>query len=156
MGVAARAVAEARGRSERHAIALAAPSFLAASDDPLRSEQVLANLLDNAIRYSPGGGPIEVALSRPAPEWVELTVRDRGVGIPPEARGRIFERFYQAHANGTGGSQGGLGLGLYICRQIAELHGGAIRAEFPPDGGTRVVVRLPRGREESDAPRVAD
>jgi signal transduction histidine kinase len=75
---------------------------------------------------------------------VELSVRDRGVGIPAEHRAHIFDRFYQAHAGGQLTNMAGLGLGLYISRQIVELHGGTIEAQFPEDGGTRIVVRLPR------------
>ncbi|MGH2515309.1 MAG: sensor histidine kinase, partial [Ktedonobacterales bacterium] len=73
-------------------------------------------------------------------ERVRLAVRDRGLGIPPEKRAAIFERFYQAHASDH---RSGLGLGLYICRQIIALHDGEITAEFPPDGGTRFAVVLP-------------
>ena len=110
--------------------------------DPLRLEQVLMNLIDNAIRYSPEGGSIEIEVAQPAPDRVRLAVRDHGIGIPPEKRAHIFDRFYQAHA---GTHLVGLGLGLYISRQIVELHGGRIEAEFPPDGGTRFVVSLPTG-----------
>jgi signal transduction histidine kinase len=111
--------------------------------DPLRIEQVLTNLLDNAIKYSPHGGSVEVeAAVRPsAPDAVEVSVRDHGLGIPPSRRGQIFERFYQAEAAGTYAA--GMGLGLYISRQIVDLHGGCIAAEFPDDGGTRFVVTLP-------------
>jgi len=71
---------------------------------------------------------------------VELAVRDHGLGIPPERRSRIFECFYQAQADGY---RSGTGLGLYISRKIVELHGGELRAEFPPDSGSRFVVHLP-------------
>ena len=133
-------VADARVANDLHSITLAVPGPVAAQVDPLRLEQVLANLLDNAIKFSPDGSPIEVVLSQPDGAAVELSVRDRGIGIPPEKRDRMFERFCQAHADGP---NLGLGLGLYISRQIVELHGGEIGAEFPPDGGTRFVVRLP-------------
>jgi signal transduction histidine kinase len=130
--------------TDQHIFALEAPASLEAMVDPLRLEQVVVNLLDNAVKYSPDGGRIELVVSRPTPELFELSVRDHGLGIPPEKRGHIFERFYQAHANAQ---RGGMGLGLYITRQIIELHGGSIRAEFPPDGGTRFVVELPIGAE---------
>ena len=139
----ARALATASGDG-RHRVTLEAPSALAAEADPLRLEQVLTNPLDNAIKYSPEGGAIRVALSCPRDGWVELAVRDWGLGIPAQRRGRIFERFFQAHGDGH---RSGLGLGLYVSRQIAELHGGAIRAEFPDDGGTRFVVSLPVAAE---------
>jgi signal transduction histidine kinase len=76
---------------------------------------------------------------RPSGE-IELSVRDHGLGIRPEKRPQIFERYYQAHGDGF---RSGMGLGLYITREIVELHGGSIEAEFPEDGGTRFIVRLP-------------
>jgi signal transduction histidine kinase len=135
-----RYVSTIRAESPSHPIRLEAPERLEASLDPLRFEQVLTNLVDNAIKYSPEGGPIEVGLRCPSPELIELAVQDRGLGIPPEQRGQIFERFFQAHGAGR---RGGLGLGLYISRQIVELHGGQIWAEFPERGGSHFVVRLP-------------
>jgi excisionase family DNA binding protein len=133
-------VSTARERSDRHPISFDGPGSLEAHVDPLRFEQVLTNLLDNAIKYSPDGGEIDVCLMRERDGSVEVSVRDRGVGIPPEKREQIFERFYQAHGNGY---QSGMGLGLHISREIVELHGGNIRAEFPGDAGTRFIVRLP-------------
>ena len=126
-------------RSER-AILVDAPAAVEVEVDPLRLEQVLANLLDNAIKYSPEGRPIEVAVARLDAASVQLSVRDHGPGIPPEKRGQIFERFYQANRDGY---KNGMGLGLYISRQIVELHDGEIGAEFPLEGGTRFLVRLP-------------
>jgi signal transduction histidine kinase len=81
-----------------------------------------------------------VALGMTSLATVVLEVRDRGIGIPPERRAHLFDRFYQAHGEGY---FGGLGLGLFISRQIVELHGGQIQVDFPPDGGTRFVVVLP-------------
>ncbi|HLZ70348.1 MAG TPA: GAF domain-containing sensor histidine kinase [Dehalococcoidia bacterium] len=115
---------------------------LPARVDPLRIEQVLTNLLDNAVKFSPENGAIEVELSELGGELL-LTVSDHGIGIPPEHRGKIFDRFYQAH---EGSASAGMGLGLYISAQIVERHGGTIRAEFPEQGGTRFTVTLPRGR----------
>jgi signal transduction histidine kinase len=135
-------VANAASVSPRHTMRLDAPPSLTATIDPLRLEQVIMNLLDNAVKYSPSGGEIEVRLARVADRAAELSVRDHGLGIPPEKRAQIFERFYQAHG---GGHRSGLGLGLFICRQIVEMHGGTITAEFPEDGGTRVIVRIPLG-----------
>ena len=111
--------------------------------DPLRIEQVVTNLIDNAIKYSPEGGQIDVRadVRRRPTRPCAIVVRDRGVGVPPEHRAHIFDRFYQAHAGGPLTSMAGMGLGLYISRQIVELHGGSIDAEFPEDGGTRFVVR---------------
>jgi signal transduction histidine kinase len=115
-----------------------------------RLEQVLTNLLDNAVKYSPQGGPVEVVLARVGADTVELSVRDRGLGIPAEKREQLFERFYQAHANGNG-HRSGMGLGLFVSRQIAQLHGGDIRPEFSLEGGTRFVVRLPIALDETES-----
>lgn len=133
-------VRNARDWSDRHPITFDGPTTLKAHADTLRLEQVVTNLLDNAIKYSPDGGEIVVQLSRTPEGCVELAVRDHGIGIPPENRGQIFERFYQAHGDGY---QHGMGLGLHISREIVELHRGQIRAEFPDGGGTCFVVSLP-------------
>jgi signal transduction histidine kinase len=146
-------VSSTRARREQDSITLEAPASLQAWIDPLRIEQVLANLLDNAIKHSPHGEPIVVTLSQPEPGTLKLTVSDRGVGIPIEARDRIFERFFQARPDDA---TQGLGLGLYVSRQIAELHGGQIRADFPAEGGTRFVVTLPVGIEALAVSHAAD
>ena len=129
----------------RHDISIDCPDSLNATVDSLRLEQVLINLLENAVKFSPNGGSIQVALRQAEAGLVELSVRDHGLGIPTEKRGSIFERYFQAHSDAH---RGGMGLGLYISRQIVELHGGEIWAEFPPDGGTRVVMQLPTGRPD--------
>jgi signal transduction histidine kinase len=128
--------------TSRHTLHVRTSPEVPALVDPLRIEQVVMNLLDNAIKYSPRGGPIDVELTQPGPGLARLTVADRGVGIPIERRPHIFERFYQAH---EGDHAPGLGLGLYISHQIVELHGGSIEPEFPPDGQTRFTITLPTG-----------
>jgi PAS domain S-box-containing protein/excisionase family DNA binding protein len=140
VAVVEQVVASARARGDGHVISLAATQPVEAEVDPLRLDQVLTNLLDNAIKYSPEGGGIEVGVSRLMDDALEIAIRDHGRGVPPEKRSSIFERFYQAHGNGH---MSGLGLGLYVSRQIVELHGGDITAEFPSDGGSRFVVVLP-------------
>jgi signal transduction histidine kinase len=106
--------------------------------DPLRIEQVLVNLIDNARKYSPAGTHIDISVL-PDPETVSVSVRDRGQGIPEEERERIFERFHRLARD-----QNGLGLGLHISREIARGHGGDLVVEAPADGGSRFIVRLPR------------
>lgn len=128
-----------RVASSRHTLAVRAPPALLAFVDPLRLKEVLYNLVDNAIRYSPQGGPVEVEVTVPAPGRVRIAVRDYGIGVPPEQREQLFTRFFQAAPRPTGG----LGLGLYISRRIVELHGGRIWAEFPEGGGSRFVIELP-------------
>jgi signal transduction histidine kinase len=108
--------------------------------DPLRIEQVVINLLDNAFKFSPGSEPIELEVSATSAAMARLDIRDHGIGIPPDNREKIFDRFYQAHASDH---RSGLGLGLFISREIVELHSGRIMVEFPPDGGTRFIVELP-------------
>ena len=130
-----------RPLAPNHRILLHAPSSLVTVVDPLRIEQVLTNLLTNAIRYSPPGGDIEVELSGEPGAGLRLAVRDHGQGIAPELRERVFDLFFQAEAEPT---SGGLGLGLYISSQIVQQHGGRLDIEAPEDGGTRFVVTLPR------------
>jgi signal transduction histidine kinase len=141
--IVAKAVEDARATTSRHTVVLESPPELYAKLDTLRFEQVLSNLLDNAIKFSPAGGRIDVGLSSPERGTVRLAVRDHGIGIAPQDRAHVFERFYQSQPNDQ---RAGLGLGLYVSRQIVEEHGGRIEAEFPDDGGTRIVVRLPNDR----------
>lgn len=149
--VISQTVGNARLWSTRHQIVLEAPSSVELSIDPLRIEQVIANLLDNAIKYSPAGGRITV-LVEVQPTAVELCVADQGLGIPRQQRANIFDRFYQAHEQDH---RSGMGLGLYVSRQIVELHGGEIRAEFPESGGSRFVIGLPRASVTQAAAGVA-
>jgi PAS domain S-box-containing protein len=117
--------------------------------DPLRIEQVLLNLLDNAVKYSPRGGEIVVECSQPTSDVVRIAVRDHGIGLAATEQEPVFERFYQVDASER---TTGLGLGLYISREIVDRHGGRIWAESPPDGGTRFVLELPAGPTQ-ESPR---
>jgi signal transduction histidine kinase len=136
-------------RAERHPVTLDAPEYVEIVADPLRIEQVLTNLMDNAAKYSPDGSTIEVSV-RIGPETADVVVRDYGMGIPREHRHRIFDRFFQAH---VGEQSSGMGLGLYISQEIVRRHGGTLRAEIPDDGGTRMVMTLPRGSARPQAPK---
>jgi PAS domain S-box-containing protein len=107
--------------------------------DPLRVERVVTNLLSNAMKFG-RGRPVEVHLAQ-VEGRVQLTVRDHGVGIPPEAQRRIFERFEREKSAGT---HAGFGLGLYIVRQLVEAHGGTIRVQSTPGDGAAFIVELPR------------
>ena len=113
--------------------------------DQLRIGQVLMNLIDNAVKFSPPDSAIEIEVTTTPDHQAQLAVRDHGVGIPPRDRASVFDRFYQAR----GGRSFGLGLGLYIGQQIVALHHGRISVEGPPDGGTRFVVTLPALRADS-------
>lgn len=117
------------------------PDHARAAVDPVRLEQVLANLVDNAVRYSPEGGAIAISVELENEDWVVLSVRDWGIGIPREHRAHLFDRFYQAHGASY---RSGMGLGLHISREIVALHGGDIKAAFPADGGSQFRVRLMR------------
>ena len=109
--------------------------------DPGRVEQIITNLLSNALRYTPTGGRIDLALGQQA-EYLLLTVHDSGPGIPVETLPYIFERFYRADRSRTR-AEGGSGLGLAIARQFAEAHGGALTAANHPQGGAVFTLRLP-------------
>jgi signal transduction histidine kinase len=135
-------VENARARSGEHIFTIREAPPLIAWVDPLRIDQAISNLLENAVKYSPRGSQIEIAIRQPEPGLVEIGVRDHGVGIPPDRRARLFERYYQAHGDGFAS---GMGLGLYVSRQIMRLHDGDLRAEFPEDGGTRFVICVPVG-----------
>ncbi len=112
--------------------------------DPDELHTAVTNLLDNAVKYSPGGVRIEVELETPNSEHVVLRVRDHGVGIPEEELKRIFKRFYRVRQKGRPRMKG-TGLGLFIVRSIARNHGGRVFAESEGAGtGTTVTLELPR------------
>ncbi|MBV9894983.1 MAG: PAS domain S-box protein [Chloroflexi bacterium] len=112
------------------------------SADPERLEQVLTNLLDNAVKYSPDGPELRVRL-QPKARGVLLEVSDRGIGLPPETAERIFDAFSRA-SNAEERQITGMGLGLYICRNIVEQHHGRIWARSEGEGaGTTMCVWLP-------------
>ncbi len=108
--------------------------------DPERMEQVLVNLIHNAIKFTPAGGSISVCAYQ-EPMKVIITVSDTGVGIAPENLPRVFERFYKADKSRSGG---GTGLGLSICRHLVEAHNGRIWVESEPGKGSRFFISLPR------------
>jgi len=135
-----RAVDQAQTLTDRHQLLLTAAPDVHAMVDAFRFEQVITNLLDNAMKYSPDGGTIEVNLSQPAPDRVKLTVRDHGIGIPRGQEATIFERFFQGHRNSH---RSGLGLGLYLSQQIVGEHGGRLTAETAIGGGSRFTVEIP-------------
>lgn len=117
--------------------------YLVQEVDPRRIEQVVGNLLSNAIKYSPEGGLIEVTLAeeREQQETI-LTVRDQGIGIPPQQQEQIFQRFVQAENARASGIEG-TGLGLYLCRALVERHGGRIWCESVEGQGATFFVALP-------------
>ena len=111
--------------------------------DPTRLEQIITNLLDNALKYTPAGGSIDVGVAQSG-EDVVLTVRDTGVGIPEELLPHVFDVFVQG-AISIDRSQGGLGIGLSLVRRLVELHGGSVSAHSDGSGsGSTFMIRLPR------------
>lgn len=114
--------------------------LFSAIDRP-RIEQVLDNLVENALKYGPAGGAPAIEVAR-ADGYARISVIDHGVGIPEPERERIFERFYRA-SNAQDVTDTGLGLGLYICRRIVDEHDGRIRHAETPGGGSTFVIDLP-------------
>jgi heavy metal sensor kinase len=143
LGALARETSEAmRPVAEEAGVSIAAdemPGALVAGD-PVRLRRVVANLIDNAIRYTPAGGGVTVSVRGEANDAV-LTVSDTGIGISEEQLVHIFERFYRADGARQRGQ--GSGLGLSICRQIVDEHGGTIAAESAEGEGTTFTVRIP-------------
>jgi signal transduction histidine kinase len=136
-----RGIAEdAQARTSIHTLVVHGPGQMIGAVDGLRLEQVITNLVENAIKYSPDGGQIVVALSQETGCQARISVRDHGIGIPEGARAHIFDRYYQAHSRIH---RSGMGLGLYISRQIVEQHEGRMEVAFPADGGTEFSVMLP-------------
>jgi two-component system sensor histidine kinase KdpD len=106
--------------------------------------QVLVNLIDNALKYSPPGSQIEIAARTEAP-WLVLEVADRGPGVPEQDQARVFDKFYRIPVpEGAGGT----GLGLSICKGMVEAHDGRIRAENRVGGGLKIEIRLPLAKPE--------
>jgi PAS domain S-box-containing protein len=121
-------------------VRIAAPSLVVTGDET-RLRQVLENLIGNAIKYSPGGEPIEVGV-RARGGGVELFVRDRGIGIPDGERSKLFGRFARA-SNARALGIGGTGFGLYLSKTIVDLHGGTIEVESVEGHGSTFRVLLP-------------
>jgi signal transduction histidine kinase len=121
---------------------------LTADGDPERVHQVVANLLENAVRYTPTGGRVEVRARR-AHNGVTIEVCDEGPGIAEGQEARVFERFYRADT-ARASRDGGAGLGLAIAQWIVDLHGGDIRPERRQPHGCRMVVTLPRGAAQPE------
>jgi two-component system sensor histidine kinase KdpD len=111
--------------------------------------QVLVNILENAVKYSPPGSPLEVAVAPAGAGEVVVSVADRGPGIPAGHESRIFDKFHRASADGAAS---GVGLGLAICRAIVRAHGGRIWAENRAEGGAVFKLTLPTGDNPPDMP----
>ncbi|MFG2494537.1 sensor histidine kinase [Streptomyces caniferus] len=136
------AVADARAVDPGRPVTVEEQGETFAHGDEDRLLQVLRNLLDNALRYTPPGTPISVTVRAPDDAHVELHVTDQGPGMDPDTAGRIFERFYRGDASRTPGT-GGTGLGLSIVKSITEAHGGTVSVRTAPGEGSTFTVTLP-------------
>jgi signal transduction histidine kinase len=123
--------------------------YVQADREQLR--QVLANLVDNAVKYSPDGGPVTVRLE-PGEAFLRFAIADRGLGIPAAEQRRIFEKFYRVDPQMTRGI-GGTGLGLYICRELVRRVDGRIWVESTDGSGSTFYVEIPLVRAGAKAPK---
>jgi signal transduction histidine kinase len=121
-----------------------APEGVVIEGDRRRLERVVQNVVGNAVKYSPSGAPVQVSVDGDA-QWATITVRDHGVGVPPDELSRLFTRFYRAS---TSKGIAGTGIGLAGSRTIVEQHGGGITLESVVGEGTTVIVSLPRQARE--------
>lgn len=115
---------------------------LRARGDAGRLRQILSNLIDNAIKHG-GKGTVEVGGAPLAAGWLQFWVRDEGAGIPEEARGRVFERFFRVDKSRARPQGGGTGLGLAIVKNLVQAHGGEVRVESAEGRGTTFFIKLP-------------
>lgn len=126
------------------------PDFPAVQGDRMRLEQVLTNLVENGIKFTPAGGSVTVE-GVDLGDQVQITVSDTGIGVPPAERERIFDRFYQVDS-GAGRAYRGAGLGLTICKHIVAHHGGRIWVESNEPRGSRFHFVLPKRLEAAEVP----
>ncbi|MHB8646271.1 MAG: sensor histidine kinase [Thermomicrobiales bacterium] len=137
-----RCVEEAQALTEAHTIHVTLPTGpVVGRWDAGRLMQVIANLLNNAVKYSPEGGEIRVEVTDDA-GTVRVAVSDEGMGMSQEVAARVFERFYRAEG-GIATDRKGLGLGLYISKALVEAHGGRITVASAPGAGSTFIVMLP-------------
>jgi len=137
-----RSVVRSAASATHHRLVVNAPEAVMVSADHRHLEQAVRRLVDNAIRYSPPGSDVEIDVAL-SDNHVVISVRDRGIGIPADQQNRIFELFFRAHA-GTAHDVGGLGVGLFMAREITIRHGGAMWFESEEGKGSTFYIRLPR------------
>jgi len=121
------------------------PSRPTTVGDEAKLRQVVANLMGNALRYTPEGSPVEIMVGtqqREGQKFSVIKVRDHGPGISEEDAARVFERFYRADTS-RDRNTGGSGLGLAIVAAIVASHGGSVRVEATPGGGATLAIELP-------------
>jgi signal transduction histidine kinase len=147
VALALRVVTRLRDRTKRHALVVeAGDQYIAANVDVQRIEQVVTNLVSNAIKYSPNGGEILLSIQEDMQAGMALlSVRDEGIGIPANQQAQIFSRFFRA-TNGIKLGLEGSGLGLYLSRELIHLHGGTIWFESIEGQGSTFFLSLPLAR----------
>jgi PAS domain S-box-containing protein len=138
-----------RGVSAQHRLVFEHDGPVTVDADWDRLDQVLSNLLDNAIKFSPDGGIIQVSVTTRDATAV-VSVRDQGMGIPQERQGQLFERFYRAH-EGLASDRGGMGIGLHLSEQLMQRHGGRLWFESEEGKGSTFSFSLALAEEEADA-----
>lgn len=146
-------VADWKGRADKKNIKLTATCDVNAPEfeaDAFRVEQIMNNLVENALKYTESGGAVSVRGSA-SPFGIEIRVDDSGIGITPQDLPHIFERFYRAD-KARSREQGGTGLGLSIVKHIVQLHGGSVHAESTYGKGTSIILRLPLTQPNGEAP----
>lgn len=141
VGLAQRCIDQVQHQTSQHNFTLESPPSVEGMWDQLRIEQVLQNLLENAVKYSPGGGAVIMTITVQKRD-VQVMVQDYGVGISREKQQRVFEPWFQAHAD-TVGDYGGMGLGLSICKEIIERHGGHMWVESVEGQGSLFGFTMP-------------
>jgi len=142
------AATDARATAPEREIEVAAPASAMVEGDPDQLHQVLANLMSNALRHTPGGTAVDVSV-RQDDGRVELSVRDHGAGLPDGDQRQLFERFWRA-ASGRERGRAGAGLGLAIAREIVAAHHGTIDAGNAAGGGAVFTVSLPVTQPHTD------
>ena len=140
-----------RPLSDRHTVLADVPDDLpAASGDAMATDIIVGQLLENAFKYSPDGGPVTVRARVDAGalggSWIDVTVEDEGIGIAAGDHERIFDRFYQGET-GDRRRFGGVGIGLFIVRRLAEAQHGEVAASSRPGGGTIMRLRMRPAQE---------
>lgn len=139
--VVSSAIAQLRPKAEEKGITLVLePGDAEAAFDPKWTEEAVFNLLDNAVKYTPPGGTVSIG-TEVFPLFVSINVRDTGPGIPEAEHPKVFQRFYRGMEHQT---EEGIGIGLYLTRQIAEGQGGYVKVFSPREGGSVFSLYLPR------------
>lgn len=142
-GLLKRVVADATPRAGARRLRVRAAADLPKPEiDPVRIEQVVRNLIDNAVKFSPADGLIDISAVRRA-DTIVVAVKDDGPGVAPEYHARVFERFFRVEPEGS--TVAGAGLGLAICKRFVELHGGTIELQSRPGQGATFRFTLPLG-----------